>query len=80
MFVCFDPVVVLRGICLQKLTWVRSKPLGAGALRGIVCMLRRCLLESVSLQEPVGLVQTPAACSPTEPRLEAQAVRQPLAV
>ena len=45
-----------------------------------MCVSLRCLLESVSLQEPVESVQTPAACSPTEPRLEARAVRQPLAV
>ena len=66
-FVDCDPAVVLLERCLQKLTWVRSKPLGAEILGETVCMLLRCPLESVSLHELVEPVQIPAACSPTGP-------------
>lgn len=66
-FVDCDPAVVLLERCLQTLTRVRSKPLGAEILRETVCVLLRCLLESVSLHEPVEPVQIPAACSPTGP-------------
>lgn len=66
-FVDCDPAVVLLERCLQKLTWVRSKPLGAEILRETVCMLLRCLLESMSLHEPV----EPYCVLAHGPRLEA---------
>lgn len=66
-FVDCDPAVVLLERCLQKLTWVRSKPLGAEILRETVCMLLRCLLESMSLHELV----EPCWVLAHGPRLEA---------
>lgn len=62
-----DPAVVLLERCLQKLTRVRSKPLGAEVLREAVCVLLRCLLEATSLHELVEPVQILSRAHPRAP-------------